>query len=187
MARNTLSRSLHDVGLSAWFGGTLANAVSLNAASSEAGSAPASGAVANVGWERWTPVNAAAIGAHVLGAAGMLMANRDRVRNQQGVGASSAVKTALTGLALGVTAYSRIAGKKVSDAGDVPVQSGAEPNEQTPSDVAEAQRVLRGLQWAIPASTGILLVVSALQGEQQRADEQARGRLSKAIQRRTGN
>ena len=30
MARNTLSRSLHDVGLSAWFGGTLANAVSLN-------------------------------------------------------------------------------------------------------------------------------------------------------------
>ena len=32
MARNTLSRSLHDVGLSAWFGGTLANAVALNAA-----------------------------------------------------------------------------------------------------------------------------------------------------------
>ena len=29
MARNTLSRSLHDVGLAAWFGGTLANAVSL--------------------------------------------------------------------------------------------------------------------------------------------------------------
>ena len=32
MARNTLSRSLHDVGLAAWFGGTLANAVALNAA-----------------------------------------------------------------------------------------------------------------------------------------------------------
>src|SRR4028119_1293595 len=26
MARNTLSRALHDLGLSAWFGGTLANA-----------------------------------------------------------------------------------------------------------------------------------------------------------------
>ena len=29
MAQNTLSRSLHDLGLSAWFGGTLANAVAL--------------------------------------------------------------------------------------------------------------------------------------------------------------
>ena len=32
MARNTLSRSLHDLGLSAWFGGTLANAVAPSAA-----------------------------------------------------------------------------------------------------------------------------------------------------------
>ena len=37
MARNTLSRSLHDVGLSAWFGGTLANAVSLNRTAAAAG------------------------------------------------------------------------------------------------------------------------------------------------------
>ncbi len=32
VARNTISRSLHDVGLAAWFGGTLANAVALNPA-----------------------------------------------------------------------------------------------------------------------------------------------------------
>jgi len=35
MALNTISRSLHDVGLAAWFGGTLANAVALNAAAGE--------------------------------------------------------------------------------------------------------------------------------------------------------
>jgi hypothetical protein len=64
MARNTLSRSLHDLGLSAWFGGTLANAVALNAAAGEAGSASDTGRVANAGWDRWTPVNAAAIVAH---------------------------------------------------------------------------------------------------------------------------
>jgi len=52
--------------------------------------------VATFGWARWAPVNAAAIGAHLVGAVGMLVANRDRVRNQQGVGASSVVKTALT-------------------------------------------------------------------------------------------
>ena len=40
MALNTISRSLHDVGLAAWFGGTLANAVALNAAAGKpAGSA----------------------------------------------------------------------------------------------------------------------------------------------------
>ncbi len=185
--RNTLLRSLHDVGLAAWFGGSLMGAVGLNAAAGVVDDPKQRARVASAGWNSWTPVNAAAIGAHLLGAAGMLMANRDRVRNQRGVGASSAVKTALTGVALGVTAYSRIAGKKVSDAGDVPVESGAEPNQQTPSGVAVAQQQLRGLQWAIPASTGILLVVSALQGEQQRADEQARGRLAKATQRLTGN
>jgi hypothetical protein len=57
---STLSRSLHDVGLATWFGGTLANAVALNPASAEAKDPASTGAVANAGWDRWTPVNAAA-------------------------------------------------------------------------------------------------------------------------------
>ena len=52
MTRDTLPRSLHDVGLSAWFGGTLANAVALNPAAAEAGGLGATGAVANTGWNR---------------------------------------------------------------------------------------------------------------------------------------
>jgi len=62
MPRNNLSRSLHDVGLAAWFGGTLANAVALNPAAGGAGTATSTSAVANAGWDRWTPVNAGAIG-----------------------------------------------------------------------------------------------------------------------------
>ena len=61
MSTNTFSRSLHDVGLAAWFGGTLANAVALNAAAGEAADQASTGRVANAGWDRWTPVNAAAI------------------------------------------------------------------------------------------------------------------------------
>ena len=117
---NTLSRSLHDVGLAAWFGGTLANAVALNAAASEAGSDKSTGAVANAGWDRWTPVNAAAIGAHLIGSVGQLAGNKDRVAQQQGVGGMSTVKTLLTAAALGVTAYSRVLGKIVSDNGATP-------------------------------------------------------------------
>ena len=56
------------LGLAAWFSGTLADATALNAAAAEADPPGSSGAVANVGWDRWTPVNAAAIGAHASAA-----------------------------------------------------------------------------------------------------------------------
>lgn len=175
MARNTLSRSLHDLGLSAWFGGSLANAVSLNPASSEAGSGSATGAVANTGWDRWTPVNAAAIGMHVLGSVGQIAGNKGRLGGQQGVASMAAAKTALTAASLGVTAYSRFLGKKVSQHTAVPVRDATTPAVDTPDDVARAQAQLRALQWAVPAFTGALVVVSAFAGEQQRSSEASKG------------
>jgi len=175
MTRNTLSRSLHDIGLAAWFGGTLANAVALNPAAAESGSESDAGAVANVGWDRWTPVNAAAIGLHVAGSLGQLAGNRSRIATQQGVGSMVVAKTALTVAALGVTAYSRVLGKKVSEHTTVPVHSATEPAPATPRDVADAQRQLAALQWVIPALTGALVVVSSFAGEQQRAGEVRRG------------
>src|SRR3712207_4336067 len=154
MARNTLSRSLHDVGLAAWFGGTLANAVALNAAAAEAGSDKAVGAVANAGWNRWTPVNAAAIGAHLVGSVGQLGANKDRVAQQKGVGSMSAAKTLLTAAALGVTAYSRLLGKVVSQGGATPSKRGTKASRTARADIAAAQAKLDQLQWVVPAITG---------------------------------
>lgn len=168
METNTLSRSLHDVGLAAWFGGTLANAVALNPAAGEAAGTSSVGRVANVGWDRWTPVNAAAIGMHLVGSVGQLLGNRGRVATQPGVASMTVAKTVLTGAALGVTAYSRVLGRKVSDRTDVPVESGTDPAPATPPDVASAQRQLRLLQWAVPALSGALVVVSSYAGEQQR-------------------
>jgi hypothetical protein len=176
VARNTLSRSLHDLGLSAWFGGTLANAVALNAAASEAGGA--TGRVANEGWNRWTPVNALAIGAHLVGSVGQLRANRARVAQQQGVAGMSALKTLLTAAALGATAYSRVLGQRVSAAGNPPSRRGTRPSRRTKAlqaDVAAAQEQLDTLQWVIPALTGALVAVSSYAGEQQRPGEVATG------------
>jgi hypothetical protein len=178
LARSTFSRSLHDLGLSAWFGGTLANAVALNAAAAEAGSDSRTGAVANAGWDRWTPVNAAAIGAHLIGSVGQLSANRRRVARQQGVAGMSALKTLLTAAALGATAYSRVLGQRVSAAGAVPSKRGTKPSKRTKlaqADVAAAQEQLDLLQWVIPALTGALVVVSSYAGEQQRPSEVAQG------------
>jgi len=175
MGRNTLSRSLHDLGLSAWFGGSLANAVALNPASSEAGTARATGAVANSAWDSWTPVNAAAIGMHVVGSVGQLAGNKGRLGGQQGVASMAVAKTALTAAALGVTAYSRVLGRRVSQHADVPVHDATTPAVDTPEDVAKAQAQLRVLQWAVPALTGALVIVSAFAGEQQRSSEASRG------------
>ena len=173
MARNTLSRSLHDLGLSAWFGGTLANAVALNAAAAEAGGD--TGRVANEGWNRWTPVNALAIGAHLVGSVGQLRANSGRVAQQKGVAGMSTLKTLLTAAALGVTAYSRALGQKVDAAGNPSAKSGTKPTKVTKAEVAAAMEQLDRLQWVVPALTGALVVVSSYAGEQQRASEVIKG------------
>jgi len=172
---NTLSRSFHDVGLSAWFGGTLANAVSLNKAAAEAGSASRSGAVANEGWDRWTPVNAAAIGLYLAGSVGQLAGNAERLKAQQGAGTMALVKTGLSVAALGATAYSRALGRKVSQEHSVPVESATEPTAGTPTQVAKAQKQLQVMQWVVPAITGALVVVSSFAGEQQRPHKVAEG------------
>jgi hypothetical protein len=181
MARDTLSRSLHDVGLAAWFGGTLANAVALNPAAAQAETSTGTGAVANEGWDRWTPVNATAIGAHLAGSVGQLIGNKGRVAGQQGVASMALAKTALTVAALGVTAYSRKLGKLVSEESRMPARSGTEPEQGTPPAVASAQRQLHQLQWAVPALTGALLIVSAFAGEQQRASEVNRGLAKRLV------
>ncbi len=176
---NVPSRVLHDVGLAAWFGGTLANAVALNRAAGETSNYSSAGRVTNVGWDAWTPVNAAAIGAHLIGSVAQLQGNKGRVLGQRGVASMSVVKTVLTVAALGVTAYSRVLGRKVSQHTDVPVESGTEPAATTPPEVAAAQRQLKALQWVVPGLTGALVVVSAYAGEQQRASAAKSGIVEK--------
>ena len=133
------------------------------------------GRVVNAGWDRWTPANAAAIGAHLDVSVGQLLGNRRRVAQQQGVAGMSTLKTALTAAALGVTAYSRALGNVVSDAGATPTRSGTKPIKRAKAEVAEAQAKLDQLQWVIPALTGALVVVSSYAGEQQRPSEVVRG------------
>ncbi len=181
MARATIFHQMHDLGLAAWFGGTLANAVALNPAAEAAGDPSRAGAVANAGWDRWTPVNAAAIGVHLVGAAGLLKHDRGRMRVQQGVPTMAATKTALTVAALGVTAYSRMLGQKVSAQRDVPVSDGTTPAAETPPEVAAAQKQLAMLQWAVPALTGALTAIGAYAAEQYRPEEVSRGLMRRLL------
>lgn len=67
-----------------------------------------------------------------------------------------------------MTGYSRLLGRKVAARSDVPIADGTTPSAGTPGEVAGAQKQLALLQWAVPAITGALIVVSAFAGEQQR-------------------
>ncbi|KXK59407.1 hypothetical protein AWW66_24400 [Micromonospora rosaria] len=177
---HTALRSMHDLGLAAWFGGSLMGALGVNGAATRINDSTQRLPVASAGWARWTPVNAAAIGAHLAGAAGELVTESPRVLAQSGVGRMSAVKTALTVSALAVTGYSRLLGMRLQRAGSPPVDGITEPNHETPQQVAAAQRQMRMLQWAIPALTGALIVVTAYMGEQQKPGQVLRGILGRA-------
>ena len=174
---NVLARSLHDIGLAAWFGGSLMGAIGVNGAAADVDAPRQRARVANAGWARWTPFNAAAIGAHLIGGAQLMKANKGRVATQKGVLANTNTKLALTAGALGATAYARVLGKKMQAAGDVPVAGGTDSLATTPPEVAKAQKQLSALQWAIPGLTGAMLASSSLHEEQQRPTEVAKGVL----------
>jgi hypothetical protein len=166
--RNTVIRSLHDVGLAAWFGGALMGAVGLNGATPEVDDPTDRAKVASAGWARWAPVNAAAVGAHLLGGIGLILTNRQRLAVQSGARTNTLVKTALTGVAIASTAFSGWKGTQVFAAGKVHAEGGTTPSDRTPEAPAAAMRQLRIAQWVTPAVAAVLIVLGAQQGEQQR-------------------
>lgn len=173
--QNTIARTAHDLGLAAWFGGSLMGAIALNGASKELDDPGQRARVTSEGWARWTPANLAAIGSYVVGGTVLTIANKGRIAGQKGVAGTSLAKAGVTALGLGATAYARALGQKVIDAGDVPVQDGTTPSSATPEEVAKSQRQLKMLQWAIPAQVAALIALSAKMGEQQRPEKVAKG------------
>jgi hypothetical protein len=165
---STVMRSLHDLGLAAWFGGSLMGAIGLNKAAQTVTDPRQRAKVASAGWERWTPANAAAIGSYVLGGTALTLANKGRLASQKGVLKASVAKTALTAAAVASTAYARAVGQKVVENSGAPVDDGTTPKSTTPEDVAKSQKQLKILQWAVPVNVAALIVMSAKMGEQQR-------------------
>lgn len=181
--RNTLVRSAHDVGLGAWFGGSLMGAVGLNGATAQASDSREALRLSSLGWARWAPVNTAAIAIHTLGGVGLIVGNKDRVQQQDGAQSNTAAKAVLTVAGIALTVYSGMLGKKVHEHQDNPAKGATEPSSGSDEELASAQRQLRYCQWAIPAVTGVLVVLGAQQGEQQRPSQQGLGRLRNTLSR----
>lgn len=177
--RNTAARAMHDLGIAAWFGGSLMGSIGLNGAAADVRDPVETTKVAQAGWGRWTPANLAAIVMHLTGGAMLLAANKGRVGGQKGVLAATATKAALTAGAIGMTAYTRALGEQVMRAGDTPSESATTPRGDTDPKAAAAQRKLATLQWTVPALTGSVIVLSAYMGEQQRTSQVVKGLLGR--------
>jgi len=170
---------MHDLGLAGWFGGSLMGAVGLNGATAKAKEPSERVRLSSIGWGRWAPVNAAAIGAHLVGGLGLIGANRARVAAQPGARSNTVVKAALTGVAAGLTLYSGMLGRQVAQHSDESTRGATEPSPTADYELQQAQQRLRYTQWAIPAVTGVLLVMGASQGEQQRPQSLLRGQAAR--------
>jgi hypothetical protein len=167
--RNTFIRSLHDIGLAAWFGGSLMGAVGLNGAAAKAKDPTERLRISSVGWARWTPVQLAAVAVHGIGGIGLILANRGRLAAQSGARSNTLLKTVVTAAAGAASVAGALAGSAILKHSDEGGAGVTEPGANASDQLASAQRVEKLTQWAIPALTGVLLVLGAQQGEQQRA------------------
>ncbi|GAA1809002.1 hypothetical protein HC028_22710 [Planosporangium flavigriseum] len=162
--RDPILKAMYDTGLAAWFGGSLMGVVGLNGAAAEARDPRERLRISSIGWDRWTPLNAAAIGAHLIGGVGMRMSERRPGGDEEGPPMKN-LKTCLSIAALAATGYSRWLGIRMERAREAPVAGVTEPSGEVPEDVREAQQRQRIVQWTIPVLTGALIVVSSIATE----------------------
>ena len=166
--RNTLIRSMHDLGLAAWFGGNLMGAVGVNGAAAGAKDPVERLALSSLGWAKWAPFQVGALVVHGIGGIGLIAGNKSRLAGQREARGNTALKLVLTAAAIGTTAWSGVVGAQMAKNAQEGAKGTTEPGAGTSDELASAQRQQKLLQWATPVLTGVLLVLGAQQGEQQR-------------------
>ncbi|HKH75336.1 MAG TPA: hypothetical protein VKA51_00090 [Rubrobacteraceae bacterium] len=127
----------HNLGLAAWFGGTLLGQVALNPTVSSISDRREPGRVLNESWGRFNAANAPALLAWRLGGL-----NYDAELRAP---ALARVKDLLLGGAAVNAVVSGILGTRIarqSSGGATPVESGTEPAPETPEESASSQRMI---------------------------------------------
>ncbi|WP_143016306.1 hypothetical protein [Microbacterium sp. ru370.1] len=110
----------------------------------------------------------AAIVVHGIGGVGLFVGNKTRLAGQPEARRNTALKLVATGLALAASVQSGLLGAKIASHADEGGKGVTEPSAAASSTLAFAQNQERILQRVTPALTGLLIVLGAQQGEQQR-------------------
>lgn len=166
--RNTLVRSMHDLGLAAWFGGTLMGAIGLNGGAAQATDPTERLKLSSAGWARWAPVQLIAMIVHGVGGVGLILGNKTRLAGQPEARHNTALKLVTTVLAIAASMWAGLLGAQIARHADEGGEGVTEPTGTSSTALATAQKQQRIGQWIAPALTGLLIVLAAQQGEQQR-------------------
>ncbi len=166
--RNTLVRSMHDLGLAAWFGGTLMGASGLNGAAAKAKDPTERLKLSSAGWARWAPLQLGAIIVHGIGGVGLILGNKARLAKQPEARVNTIAKLGVTVLAGAASVYAGVLGSKMAKRAEEGTQGVTEPGQGVSRELESAQKQQKVAQWVIPALTGVLVILAAQQGEQQR-------------------
>lgn len=166
--RNTIVRSMHDLGMAAWFGGGLMGVVGLNGGAAKAKDPTERLRLSSIGWARWAPVQLGAIVVHGIGGVGLMLASRKRLGVQTQGKQNVAVHLALTAAAGASSVVAGIAGAQILKHSDEGAEGVTEPGPNSSDALVKAQRVEKVTQYLIPVLTGVLIVLGAQQGELQR-------------------
>lgn len=167
-SRQTVLRSLHDLGLFAWFGGGLMGTVGLNGGAAKAKDPTERLRLASIGWAKFNPVLYGAVLLHAVGGLGLIAGNKGRLAIQPEARTNTAVKAGLELLAGAVSVYSSAQGARIFAHANEGAEGVTEPGTTSSPQLANAQRQLKVLQSVLPLITGTLIVLGAQQGEQQR-------------------
>ena len=151
----------HNLGLAAWFGGSLFGQIALNPTVSSISDKSERGRVLNESWGRFNAVNSLALASAVISwRAGDLMDDAElrapalaRAKNLLLGGA--AVNAVISGI-MGA----RIA--KQASGGATPVESGTEPAPETPQEAASAQRAISFFGYGSLVLVAVVIALSAV-------------------------
>jgi hypothetical protein len=152
-------------------------AVGLNGAAATADDPRERLTISSAGWGRWAPIQLAAIGAHAVGAVGMLVVDSGRVATQPGNKGPVSLKTLLTLAAATASLASAVVGARQATHSDEGAEGATETGGWESPALASAQKQQKVLQWVVPALTGVVLVLTSQQGEKQRVDRGVVARL----------
>ena len=151
----------HNLGLAAWFGGSLFGQIALNPTVSSISDKSERGRVLNESWGRFNAVNSLALASAVISwRAGDLMDDAE-LRAP----ALARAKNLLLGGAAVNAVISGIMGARIArqaPGGATPVESGTEPAPETPQEAASAQRAISFFGYGSLVLVAVVIALSAV-------------------------
>ena len=182
-----LVQAVHDVGSALWFGGSVFGFAAVNKCGEDLKDPLDRIRVANSAWKRYGPVEWAGLLANIVAGLILTASSRRRLALQEGFGRAGSVKILMTLAGTAATFYAARTGRRVGELNEQAAREGRSfdvkdatiPTQETPQELADAQRRQRIAQWLVPTFSGANLVLNSYLVQAYRPGASLRGLLGK--------